>query len=391
MDSNLHEWLNLLIRWFHVMAGVMWIGNSFYFMWLDSHLEKPENPDGPVTGELWAVHSGGFYRIQKTLLKPGELPKTLHWFKWEATFTWISGFVLLAVVYYLTDGAYLVDSSVSDLSPRAATGIGIGVLVAGWFVYDVLWRLLDSKRALAAAISFALLVGVAYALGSLFSGRGAFMHVGAMMGTLMVLNVWVHILPAQTAMIQATREGRKADYSLGMRAKMRSVHNSYMTLPVVFVMLSNHFPSTYSGPHGWIVLMVLTAAGAGIRHFMIVGTRARWALGVGIAAIASAFVITSPKAVLQTAGAEPVAFEKARAVIEARCLACHSSRNTDTVFTAAPNGVMFDSPEKIKSFVDRIKLRAVISKTMPLGNKTGMTDEERATLGRWIDQGAKTD
>ncbi|MBI3555066.1 MAG: urate hydroxylase PuuD [Deltaproteobacteria bacterium] len=389
----LHEWLNLFVRWIHLIAGISWIGSSFYFMWLDAHIAEPEHPREGVEGELWMVHSGGFYQVEKRLIRPGEMPKILHWFKWEATFTWLSGFVLLGIVYYTTGGMYLVDPAVSSLSPGAASAIGLGLLVSAWFIYDLIFQSPLGKTGKAAsAVSIFLIIGVAYGLCHLFSGRAAYIHVGAMFGTLMVLNVWVRILPAQQAMIDATKEGRKPDYSLGLAAKRRSVHNTYMTFPVLFIMLSNHYPMTYAHPMNWVVLLLLVGAGAGVRHYMVAkDRRAVWILLPVGAALLALFVMTAPQPTPAVgSGAGPaVPFTSAYAVISSRCFACHSSHPTDDIFKVAPNGVTFDSPERVKALAPRIRERVVVLKTMPLANKTGISQEERDLLGRWIDGGAK--
>lgn len=402
MDANLLDWLNLLVRWAHLIAGIAWIGSSFYFIWLDSALESPATPKKGVEGELWMVHSGGFYQVEKRLIGPGEMPKTLHWFKWEATITWITGFFLLGLVYYMTGGAYLVDPAVAKLSPATATATGVGLLVAAWFVYDFLWQSRFAKNAsgAATALSFALVAGVVYGLCHLFSGRGAFIHVGAMFGTLMVLNVWVRILPAQQQMIDATKLGLTPDFTLGQYAKRRSVHNSYMTFPVLFIMLSNHYPATYGHRLNWLVLGLLIFAGAGARHMMISkGPRAKWAIAPVAAVIIALIAMTAPvRMQVATAAAHPdaagpdhVSFGAARAVIAQRCLTCHSATQTDTTFGPLPGGASFDSPEKIRGLAARIRVRAIETKTMPLGNKTGMTEEERQLLAHWISQGARID
>lgn len=293
MELNLPEWAHLVLRWFHIVAGIAWIGSSFFFMWLDSHLEtRPDAPEGDK-GELWMVHSGGFYQVKKLLLGPGQVPKTLHWFKWEATLTWLSGFLLLLVVYY--HGGAMVDPESARLSSAAASALGVGSLVVGWFVYDAIWRWLRSEPTVAALLSVALLVVAAIGLSHLLSARAAYMHVGAMLGTMMVLNVWVHILPAQRAMIAATESGARMDPRPGESAKARSVHNNYMTFPVIFVMISNHFPMTYGHVASWGVLMVLFVASAGVRHFMNKPREGTgWMLGVAGLLLVGLIVFSAP-------------------------------------------------------------------------------------------------
>ncbi|PIQ27779.1 hypothetical protein COW36_07665 [bacterium (Candidatus Blackallbacteria) CG17_big_fil_post_rev_8_21_14_2_50_48_46] len=397
MSAHLSEWLNLIIRWMHLIAGISWIGSSFFFMWMDSHLEEPKERNDrkkDVEGELWMVHSGGFYLVEKYLIKPGWVPETLHWFKWEATFTWITGFFLLGVVYYMSGGLYLIKPE-SGISSGVATLIGLGTLTFAWLIYDLSWKYLFANQAkMGAAISFALTMGVAWGLSQVFSGRGMFIHIGAMFGTLMVANVWMRILPAQQKMIDATKRGEVPDYTPGKRAKQRSVHNNYMTFPVLFIMLSNHFPSTYGNQYNWLILAGIIVCGAGIRHFMNVKTPfSRFALVASVAGLFGLFFYTAPpSAPAAQAGTPPaktVAFEQVQTILQTRCVTCHSAHPTDEVFKTAPLGAMFDSPAQIKGYADKIKARAVDAETMPLGNKTGMTKEERLVLRQWIDQGAK--
>lgn len=395
MTSWLIDWANLLLRWTHFIAGIAWIGSSFYFIWLDRALTRPrpEQARPGLEGDLWMVHSGGFYQVEKRRPAPGEIPPVLHWFKYEALVTWISGLALLVLIYYLT-GAYLLDPSVSHISRRAAVAVSVGLLVVGWFAYDLLWSSGFARRheSVTAAISLTLLVAVSYLMCRLLSGRAAFMHVGSLLGTIMVANVWVRILPAQQEMLDATRAGRAADFTLGERAKVRSVHNSYMTFPLLFIMLSNHFPATYANPQNWLVLLLLFVAGAAVRHAMIGrDARAPWALlPAGLALAGAMFLSTSNGAAARPAaitGSVP-AFVTVRAVITQRCQPCHSQYQSDRTFGPMPGGVTFDTPESIARLAERIRVRAVETKTMPLANKTGMTDDERALLARWISSGA---
>jgi uncharacterized membrane protein/plastocyanin len=274
MGAIVGEWLHLVVRWMHILAGIMWIGTSIFFNWLDSHLDKPRVVRAGVEGELWMVHSGGFYQVEKKLVAPSEMPPTLHWFKWEAYFTWITGMVLLGLVYYAGGGALLVDSSVSDVSVPVAIGIGLGTILLSWFFYDTLWRSpIGESTLLGAVICFAVVIGAAYGFGRVLSGRAAYIHCGAMMGTWMVGNVWMRIIPAQKALVEAVKEGRAPDALLGKRAKQRSRHNNYMTYPVVFIMLSNHFPGTYGSAWAWAILGGLMLLGASVRHFENTGDR----------------------------------------------------------------------------------------------------------------------
>ncbi len=392
MTSWLADWANLLLRWAHFVAGIAWIGSSFYFIWLDRALTKPEHAKPGVEGDLWMVHSGGFYQVEKRRPGPGEVPPVLHWFKWEAMLTWITGIALLILVFYL-GSAYLLDPNVSRISRGAAIALGIGLIVLGWPMYDGLWRSPLARRpTIAAAISLALLTAVTVLVCRLFSGRAAFMHVGALLGTIMVANVWERILPAQRQMLDATRAGRPADFTLGERAKQRSVHNSYMTFPVLFIMLSNHFPATYASPVNWLVLLLLCVAGAFVRHAMIGrGRSARWALLPAALTLAGAMFFSTPKraaARIPTATDSVPSFATVRSVIAQRCQPCHSQYQSDRTFGPAPGGVTFDTPESIARMAERIRVRAVETKTMPLANKTGITDAERDLLARWIAAGA---
>lgn len=407
MELHYMEWVSLALRWFHLVAGISWIGSSFYFMWLDSHIEAPAKPRPDVEGELWMVHSGGFYQVEKRLIKPGGMPKTLHWFKWEAMLTWISGMFLLGVVYYLSGGVLMLDPNRPEISLGAAVAMSLGTIIVSWLVYDALWTSswAEQNDKVATGISFALLFGVCYGLCQIYSGRGAFIHVGAVLGTIMVANVWHRILPCQQKMIDATSEGRTPDYELGKKAKRRSVHNSYVTLPVLFIMLSNHFAMTYGHKLNWLALILMILAGAGIRHVMIVrskgGNGLAWLAPV-TASLAGAIFLggSKPAPVAPTATAavtahysdlphgERVTIAEVQAIFKDRCIQCHSEAPTDPVWKSAPNGVKFDTPQQIKGMIGGLKLRVIETKTMPLANQTNMTDEERARLALWIQQGA---
>ncbi len=381
----------------------MWIGNSMLFNWLDRNLEKAPGREKEVgyEGKMWMVHSGGFYEVEKRQLAPGQMPARLHWFKWQNFTTWASGIGLLIVVYYLNGGAYLIDPSVKALGYPQALTFSIGTLVGAWVLYDVLWRTLGKTQPkVAVVLSIAALLGIAYALTQTFSGRAAYLHVGVLLGTVMTGNVWMVIVPSQRKLVAATESGQEQDYALNQKAKQRSIHNNYMTFPLLFIMLSNHFPGTYGHPLNWLILFVLMFAGAGIRHFMNIRfgfkTTLPW-LGpiVAIAAVATVllFVLTARPAVSAPSNAvvdqkPPVTFAQAHGIIQSRCVACHSAHPTEPMFPAPPSGVMFDTPEQIKLLAPRIKERAVVNRTMPFINKTGMADEERELLGRWVDEGA---
>jgi uncharacterized membrane protein len=394
------EWLNLLVRWLHIITGIAWIGASFYFVWLDNSIRPPapgsELARKGVSGELWAVHGGGFYNPQKYLVAPAELPADLHWFKWEAYSTWLSGFALLAIVYYFNAQAMMVDRAVADLSSWQAVGIGLASLVVGWTVYDLLCRSKLGQNDLAfGAVVFALLVGAAWALTHFLSGRAAYIHVGAMIGTIMVANVLMVIIPGQRKMVEAMRAGGRPDPVYGIRGKQRSVHNNYFTLPVLFIMISNHYAMTYRNDHAWAVLAVIMAAGVFIRHFFNLRHKGRVAWqypAIGAALLLGLAIAIAPKAPnAARAGLEPAAqFTQVRAIIGQRCVSCHASHPTQPGFVTAPAGVMLDDPHAISQNAARIYQQAVQLKAMPLANLTNMTDAERAQVAAWYEAGAKT-
>jgi uncharacterized membrane protein len=394
------EWLNLLVRWLHIITGIAWIGASFYFVWLDNTIRPPapgsELAKKGVAGELWAVHGGGFYNPQKYLVAPAELPKELHWFKWEAYSTWLSGFALLFIVYYLNAQAMMVDRSVADLSSWQAVGIGLGSLVVGWWVYDLLCKSPLGKNDLAfGLVIFVFLVGASYVLTHLLSGRAAYLHIGAMIGTIMVANVAHVIIPGQRKMVNAMMAGQQPDPAYGIKAKQRSVHNNYFTLPVLFLMISNHYAMTYRHAHAWAVLAVIMAAGVLIRHFFNLRHKGRveWKYpAAGVALLAVLAVLIAPRAPnAPQPGADPAGqFTQVKAIVDQRCVACHSAHPTQPGFATAPAGVMLDSPQLVSQHAARIYQQTVQLKAMPLANLTNMTDAERAQIGAWFEAGAKT-
>jgi uncharacterized membrane protein len=395
MDPYANEWLQFLSRWLHVVAGIVWIGTSFYFVALDNHLRPPadrEDLERGVGGESWEVHGGGFYRVEKFAVAPRRLPEVLHWFKWEAYTTWLSGFALMVVLYYLNADTYLVDPSVADLSTTAAIAISIALLAVAWVVYDTLCRVVRSELWLAASL-LGLTTLAAWGSTELFAPRAAFLQVGAMLGTIMVANVFFVIIPAHRDLVREAESGREPDPAPGLRAKQRSVHNNYLTLPVVFAMLSNHFPSAYGHSYSWLVLVALMATGAWIRHFFNLrhaGRTVWWIPVTAALAIAAVAVAIRPTGgsggTLASPAGEAVSFARARTIVRERCVPCHSSHPTKVA--AAPLGIMFDTPEQIHAQADAIERVAVSSTIMPLGNATGMTQAEREQLGAWIRQGA---
>ena len=393
------EWANLLVRWLHIITGIAWIGASFYFVWLDNSIRPPapgsELAKKGVSGELWAVHGGGFYNPQKYLVAPAELPKELHWFKWEAYSTWLSGIALLTIAYYFNAQAMMVDKQVADLTSLQAVGIGVGFLVAGWVVYDGLCRSpLGKNEKWLGLVVFLLLVVAAYALTHLLSGRAAFIHIGAMIGTIMVANVAMLIIPGQRKMVQAMQAGSLPDPVHGIKAKQRSVHNNYFTLPVLFIMISNHYAMTYQHRHAWLVLAFIMAAGVFIRHFFNLRHKGRieWRYpAIGVALLAAVAVAIAPPrpAAVKPAADHAAQFARVKAIVDARCVACHSAAPSQPGFATAPAGVLLDTPEQVRQRAAQIHKRAVELKDMPIANLTNMTDAERAELGAWFAAGAK--
>jgi uncharacterized membrane protein len=394
---HVSEVLDVVFRWAHLIAGIMWIGNSMLFNWLDRNLVPPPRDEAHELsqGTIHVVHSGAFYEIEKKLLRPGEMPAQLHWFKWQNGITWLTGMSLLVVVYFMNGAAFLVDPSVRALSPAAAIAISLGSLVVGWVVYDGLWRVLGNRPRLAGAVLIALLFAAAYGFTLVFSGRAAYIETGVLMGTMMTGNVWMVIIPSQRELIAATKAGREQDKALSLRAKQRSIHNNYLTFPLLFIMLSNHFPSTYGSHLNWLILFAVMVGGAGVRHFMNVRydvPRRPWlapALAVGAASLAAMVILTHISTPPAFAVKGDVDFAQAQDIMVHRCIPCHSAKPADALFPVAPANVVFDTAERIQAMAPRIKDRAVVNKTMPFLNRTGMTEEERAQLGKWIDSGAK--
>ncbi len=394
METYLLDWANLLLRWLHLITGIAWIGASFYFVMLDNSLKPPKKAaDGTrgVFGELWAVHGGGFYCSQKFPTGPkGEpLSDDLHWSKWEAYSTWLSGMSLLAVVYWIGASSYLIDPKVMALTPAAAVGISVAFLAAGWVVYDFLCRRLMGQEGLMSALLFIFVVGCDWALHQLFSARGAYIHVGAMLGTMMAANVFFHIIPGQKRMVEQIRAGLPVDSRPGMIGKQRSVHNTYFTLPVLFIMISNHYPMTYSHPNGWLVLVVMMLAGVLIRQFFVLRHRGQvkwWLPAAGLALIATLMVLMAPRPV--DAGGDKVSFAAVRQVLAQRCTACHADTPTQAGFAQPPKGVVLQSAEQVGQHAAKIA-ETVASGYMPLGNLTGITDAERTLIARWHAQGAR--
>lgn len=394
MEGYILDWLNLLGRWVHMITGIAWIGASFYFIWLDNHLEPVKDPaddEKGVGGELWALHGGGIYHAQKYKLAPNKLPDNLHWFKWEAYTTWITGMFMMALIYWYGADLYLIDPSVADLSKPVAILIGIGTIVVGWLAYDFMCKsaLGNDDKKLAIAL-FIFVAVVAFVLTQLFSGRGAFMHYGAMLGTIMVGNVFFAIMPGQRALLACAVAGTAVDPEHGRIAKQRSVHNTYFTLPVLFVMISNHYAMTYGHWLNWLILIGISIAGALIRIYFVqrhFGRNKPVYLAVAAVLLLICSFIMAPNSSDSTAAAgetkEQLAAQAVSIVTE-RCSTCHATKPTQAGFAAAPKGMVYDNAQQITAQAALIHQQAVVSKAMPLANLTKITDEERSTLDRWF-------
>ncbi|HJL15785.1 MAG TPA: urate hydroxylase PuuD [Sandaracinaceae bacterium LLY-WYZ-13_1] len=388
------DWLALVVRWLHVIFGVAWIGTSFYFNWLNNHVRPVEAGEAPagVAGELWSVHGGKFYRVLKYRVAPERLPTTLHWFKYEAYFTWISGFTLLALVYYLEPTAYLVDSTVRDLDEWVAIAIGVGTLVGGWGVYHLMCKSpLGRVPVPFAVVGFALVTALAFGLTQVFGSRAAYIHVGALIGTLMAWNVFFVIIPNQKKVVAAMERGEEPEPRLGEEGAQRSLHNNYFTLPVLFIMVSNHYPMTFGHEWSWAILAALSLIGASVRHWFNLQGQGRknvWLLPVAALAMVALALVSSPRPDVYEG---EVTFAMVQGIVEERCLECHSATPTSDLYDVAPQGVMFDTPQQIQDRAARINTQVVVTQQMPLSNLTGITDEERAIIGAWYQQGAPID
>ena len=388
MEAYIVDWLNLLVRWLHLITGVAWIGASFYFVWLDNHLEAPKessDDEKGVGGELWSLHGGGFYHAQKYRVAPAALPERLHWFKWEAYTTWLSGMALLALVYWYGAEVYLIDISVAELSSVAAVGIAIAYIVGGWLVYDLLCKSpLARDDRVFAVVLFVLVALLAWSLCQLFGGRGAYIHFGAVLGTIMVANVAMVIIPGQRKMVEAAERGESPDPMPGIRAKQRSVHNTYFTLPVLFVMTSNHYALTYGNEYNWLILIGISLIGALIRVYFVARHKGKASpLTVVIAALLLAGIAAALAPRSQSVGDTAVSFEQVRNVVSTHCAGCHANAPSHPAFSAAPLGVVLDSDERILAEAARIHHQTFVTRVMPIGNLTGMTDEERRIIDRW--------
>ncbi|MFC5427835.1 urate hydroxylase PuuD [Paraburkholderia denitrificans] len=401
MAGFITDWLNLVLRWFHVVAAIAWIGESFYFVALDNSLKPPADPNQRmrgVFGELWHVHGGGFYNMQKYTVAPPEMPEDLHWSKWPAYTTWLSGAALFTVLYLFAPSTYLIDKNVLDMGPAVAIFSALGFLAAGWIVYDALCRLPGTKDTLLGACVGVYVLLAAWLVCHIFAGRAAYLIMGAMLATIMSANVFFVIIPGQRKMVDAMLKGEAPNPVYGKRGKQRSLHNTYFTLPVVFAMLSNHYAITYSHPHNWAVLALIMLAGALIRQFFVMRHRGQvlWYLPLGgIALMFVALFWTLPHPVVpqaeaakadKAADSQKLKLADIQPILQARCVACHSAH--PTLIGAAPAGVMLDTPDEISRNAQRLYRQAVQLKVMPLANITHMTDDERQKIAAWFEGGA---
>ncbi len=385
MEAHIAEWLNLLVRWIHFIVGVAWIGASFYFNWLENHLNRDGKQEKGITGHLWAVHGGGFYYLKKFTNGPDKLPEVLHWFKWEAYMTWVSGFTLLTIVYYYNAKAMMIDPAVMDLSPVAAITIGIASGIVSWFVYDLLCKSpLKNKPLLLGVFIFIYLALLAFVLTHLLSARAAYIHVGAAIGLMMAANVFFVIIPAQKELVKALGENRIPDAKYGENGLLRSRHNNYLTLPVLFIMISNHFPSTYGNQYNWLVLIAVSAVGLLVRHFYNVRhiSKAFWMLPTALFGFIMIILATQPAQQKSLAESEKISTAEILPIIQQRCFSCHQEHPTQAGFSTPPAGLAYDKAGVIENNADKINTQ-VMQKIMPLGNLTQMTDEERAKVNRW--------
>jgi uncharacterized membrane protein len=389
MEAHLHMWLSLLVRWSHFIVGIAWIGASFYFNWLENHLQREQQPEG-TAGDLWAVHGGGFYYLKKLSVAPGELPASLHWFKWEAYTTWISGMVLLIIVFYWNAQTYMLNPDVNGISPTAAIGIGIGSLLSSWIFYDLLCRSrLSGQEWLLAILIFSWFALLAWILNLYLSGRAAYIHVGAAIGTIMVANVFRVIIPGQKDLVSAVAEKRQSDPDKGLKALQRSRHNNYFTLPVLFIMISGHFPATYYHANNWLVLVIFSLAAVAIRHYFNIRHLAgftAWPLIPAVVLLVGLIIATAPEPRIVNPSAEAtinVDTGTIFAIVQQRCINCHARVPEFKAFNSAPMGLELDNPEKLLQHAERVYQTVVILRTMPMGNLTRLTDSERDQIAAW--------
>ena len=389
------DWLDLIVRWIHIIVGIAWIGTSFYFNWLDSRLDR-EIDSEDIDGELWSVHSGGFYHINKLKGPPKKFPKELHWFKWEAYTTWISGFALLIIVYYLNAESILIDKSVSNINTFTAIIISLSFLTGSWLIYDFLCKsALINKKILFSITGLVLATVVSYILSEIYGSRAAYIHVGACLGTIMAAKVFYVIIPSQKNMVDAALDNKKPDLQKGISAKTRSIHNNYLTLPVLFIMISSHFPFTYGHKYNWLILILISIIGASVRHYFNLRNKKEfnvWILpSAAVGMICLMLYVSFPKLTdnNQHYKSEEVSFNEIKNIIKYRCGVCHQNYPTFDGFDDPPLGIVLETAEDMLKNIDGIKAQALDSDIMPPGNITGITESERNKIRTWIVKGTK--
>ena len=386
------DWLNLLLRWAHLVAGIAWIGTSFYFIALDLSLRRARDAPEGVAGAAWEVHGGGFYRVEKYAVAPPSLPERLTWFRWEAYLTWMTGFALLVVQFHLDAEAWLIDPAVMPLDAWQAVALSVASLAAGWLAYDAVCRSrAGANAAVLAVVVFALVVFAAWGYTRVFSARAALVHAGVLIGTLMAFNVFAVIIPNQKKAVAALLAGEAPDPRLGAVARQRSVHNTYLTLPVLLLMVSGHYPMLTGHPHAWLLVALIIVGGGCARHFLVhheVGTpfaSIAWTLPVTAVALAVAVWLTAPATRDSGAAqAPPVSDVEVLGIVDAHCASCHAAQPAHPAFGIAPKNVVLETVDDLRRYASLIDLHTVRTRTMPLGNETGMTDAERARLGAWL-------
>ena len=388
------DWLDLVVRWIHIIVGIAWIGTSFYFNWLDSRLDR-EIDNENIEGELWSVHSGGFYHINKLKGPPTNFPKELHWFKWEAYTTWISGFILLIIVYYLNAEGIMIDKNINDINSFTAIIISLIFLLGSWFLYDFLCKSIIINNTVFFTLTCLFLsILASYILTNIFGSRAAYIHVGACLGTIMAANVFRVIIPSQKNMVDAALTNEKPDLQKGIDAKIRSIHNNYITLPVLFIMISSHFPFTYGHKFNWLILALISIIGATVRHYFNLRNKKQhkvWILPLAaLGMICLMIYVSFPKIIKNeqmTSLDKQVSFQEINNIIMYRCGVCHASNPTFEGFEDPPLGIIFDTPEDIMKNINKIKAQTIDSDIMPPGNLTGMTENERNKIRSWIELG----
>ena len=389
-ESHLKEWMNLTIRLMHITFGIAWIGASFYFVFLENALNRTDNVRDELAGNLWAIHGGGFYFLEKFKLAPKKMPKELHWFKFEAYFTWLTGFFLLIVVYYIDAKSYLIDPKVLDITPELGIVLGVGSLVLGYLFYDILCKKFSDRMTVFLVLGTVVLIAFAWFYAHVFSGRAAYIHFGALLGTIMAANVFFVIIPSQKAMVEAAKGGMAPDPADAKAAGMRSRHNNYFTFPVLFVMISNHFPSTFGNEMQWIVLIAVSLGLAGIKHYLNLREQNQVSFFILPASVIILFAVafyTVPQSKVSQCH-EEIMFTEVTTIVNKRCLSCHSDQPTDNIWQVAPKGVVFDTPEQVANQKDAIFQQVVVSQAMPFNNnQSGLTDAERDAIACWIYQG----